>query len=53
MRTLKIENQKLELKDNVETIFQKKVTTFGNGAKIDCPKKYVGREVYVVIRKNS
>jgi putative transposon-encoded protein len=53
MRTIKIENQKLELKDNVETIFQKKVTCFGNGAKIDCPKKYVGREVYVVVRKNS
>jgi putative transposon-encoded protein len=51
MRTLKIENQKLELKDDIETIFQKKVTTFGNGAKIDCPKKYTGREAYVVIRK--
>src|SRR3989338_3488390 len=36
MRSLKIENQKLELKDDVETIFQKKVTIFGNGAKIDC-----------------
>jgi len=51
MRTLKIENQKLELKDEVETIFQKKVTSFGNGAKIDCPKKYTSREVYVVVRK--
>lgn len=53
VRTLKIENQKLELKDEVETIFQKKATAFGNGAKIDCPKKYTGREVYVVVRKNK
>ncbi len=53
MRTLKIENQKLELKDEVETIFQKKVTSFGNGAKIDCPKKFTGREVYVIVRKKK
>lgn len=53
MRTLNIEKQKLELRDEVETIFQKKVTAFGNGAKIDCPKKYFGREVYVIVRKNK
>ncbi|MBI5002811.1 DUF2080 family transposase-associated protein [Candidatus Woesearchaeota archaeon] len=53
MRTLKIKNNELELKDEVETIFQKTVTKFGNGAKIDCLKKYVGKEVYVIIRKKN
>lgn len=53
MRTLKIKNNKLELKDEIETIFQKKVTKFGNGAKIDCVKKYVGKEAYVIIRKKK
>lgn len=53
MRTLKVKNNKLELKDEIETIFQKKVTKFGNGAKIDCVKKYIGKEAYVIIRKKK
>jgi len=51
MRTLKIQKNKLELKDEIETVFEKHVTPFGNGAKIDCPKKYLGKSAYVVIRK--
>ncbi|EQD73597.1 transposon-encoded protein [mine drainage metagenome] len=35
----------------VEGFFEKTVTRFGNGAKIDCPKQYVGRGVYVIVRK--
>jgi putative transposon-encoded protein len=53
MRTLKIQKNKLELKDEIETIFQKEVTQFGNGAKIDCPKKHLGKEVYVIVRKKN
>lgn len=53
MRTLKIKNNKLELKDEIETIFQKTVTKFGNGAKIDCVKKHMGKEAYVIIRKKK
>ena len=51
MRTLIAKNGKLELKDEIETIFQKKVTKFGNGAKIDCQKTHIGKEAYVIIRK--
>ena len=53
MRTLKIKNNVLELKDEVETIFQKEVNKFGNGAKIDCLKKHIGKEAYVIIRKKK
>jgi len=35
----------------VEGLFEKVVTKFGTGAKIDCPKKYLGRAVYVVVRR--
>jgi len=35
----------------VEAFFEKVVTKFGSGAKIDCPKQYLGREVYVIIRR--
>ena len=53
MRTLKTKNQELELKDDIETIFEKPVTKFGNGAKIDCPKQYLKKKAYVIIRKST
>mgnify|MGYP005662865377 CR=1 FL=1 len=28
---------------------KRKVTPFGNGAKVDCPKEYLGKTVYLVI----
>jgi putative transposon-encoded protein len=49
---------KVEVKDatevtveGIEGFFEKTVTKFGSGAKIDCPKQYLGRAVYVVIRR--
>ena len=50
MRTLEIKNNELEIKDQIETLFEKPITTFGNGAKIDCPKKYLGKKAIVIIR---
>ena len=44
--------KKISKKLNVEPIelyFEKKVTKFDNSAKIDCPKKYIGRKAIVVI----
>ncbi len=35
----------------VEGFFEKTVTKFGNGSKIDCPRQYLGRAVYVIIRR--
>lgn len=37
--------------DGVEAFYEKTVTAFGTGAKIDCPRQYLGRNVYVVIRR--
>lgn len=53
MRTLKTSQNKLTMKDNIETIFEKKVTKFGNGAKIDCPKQYLDKNVYVIVRREE
>jgi len=50
-RKIKLEKGKLELKDEFEFIFEKSITKFGNGAKIDAPKEFLGRKVYVVVRK--
>jgi len=52
MRKIEIKEQtKLTVK-NIIGFFEKKVTPFGNGAKVDCPKKYLGKRVYLVILKD-
>lgn len=37
----------------VEGFFRRTVTPFGNGAKVDCPKEYLGRGVFLVITKTK
>ena len=37
----------------VKLYFEKEVTKFGNSAKIDCPKKYIGKKAIVVIDDES
>jgi len=49
MKKLKI-IAKTELKlKKVRGFFRRKVTKFGTGAKVDCPKEYLGKTVYLVI----
>ena len=50
-RKIKMEKGKLELKDEFEFFFEKVITKFGNGAKIDAPKELLGKKVYVIVRK--
>lgn len=50
-RKIKLHEGKLELSDSFEFIFEKVISKFGNGAKIDAPKEFLGRKVYVIIRK--
>lgn len=35
--------------ENIQGFFIRKVTKFGNSAKVDCPKEYLDRTVYLVI----
>jgi putative transposon-encoded protein len=51
MRKIRVEEATELTVRGVEGFFEKSVTKFGSGAKIDCPKQYLGRAVYVVIRK--
>lgn len=43
---------KITLQDGVEEIFERRITPYGNGAKIDAQKKHIGRRVYVILLKN-
>ena len=42
---------RIKIEDDVEEIFEKKITPYGNGAKIDSQKKYIGRKALVIILK--
>ena len=51
MRKVKF-NQTNEIKiQNIQGYFEKEVTKFGTGAKIDCPKEYLGERVIIVVKK--
>jgi len=52
MRKFKVVKNKMELKDNIEIVFEKTVTKFGNGAKLDCPKEFLGKKAYILIRED-
>ena len=41
----------LSLGKEVETFYEKRVTKFGNSAKIDAPKSFIGRRAYIIILK--
>lgn len=50
-QTVKIMKDALSLGKNVETFYEKTITKFGNSAKLDAPKLYIGRRAYVIILK--
>ena len=37
--------------EDVKFYFEKEITRFGNSAKIDCPKKYIGNKAIVIIEE--
>lgn len=51
MRKIQMQNHKLKIEDDIEQIYEKTITKFGTGAKIDAPKNFIGKKVYVLIRK--
>ena len=49
MKKIEIQAQThLEI-EGIEGFFIRKVTKFGNSAKVDCTKEYIDRTVYLVI----
>lgn len=43
-------SNKIEV-ENIRGYYEHKVTKFGTGAKIDCPKEYLNCEVVVLVKK--
>jgi len=48
---IELTRKNITLTDEIEGFIQKKVTPFGTGAKVDCPKEHLGKTVYLVICK--
>lgn len=51
MRKIEVSRGNLLIKDNIIGFFEKKIVPHGNGAKVLCPKEFIGKKVYVLIRK--
>jgi len=51
MRQITIEDRKLFLEDDIEAIIEGEVKKIGNGGMVLSAKKYIGRKVYILIRK--
>ena len=52
MRKIKIEAKTKLTITGIVGFIVRKVTPFGNSAKVDCPKEFLGRTVYLVITKD-
>ena len=50
-RKIEILEGKITLTDEVEVFYEKRVTPVGNSAKVDAPRRYVGKRAYVIILK--
>jgi putative transposon-encoded protein len=53
MKKIPIKTQKTLKISNIAGFFKKIVNSYGTGAKIDCPKSYLGKEVYVVVLEDE
>jgi putative transposon-encoded protein len=42
---------KMQITEDIEHIYEKQITKFGTGAKIDAPKEFIGKKVYVLVRR--
>ena len=51
MRQISVENGKMFMEDEIEAVVEGEVKKIGNGGMILSSKKYVGRKVYVLIKK--
>ena len=49
MRKFVFKKEKFSIETGVKFFYEKHITKFGNGAKIDAPKEYIGKRVIVLV----
>jgi putative transposon-encoded protein len=50
-REIVLTKNRIVLRDQVDTIYEKTVTPFGTSAKADAPRKHIGKRAYIIILK--
>jgi putative transposon-encoded protein len=53
MRIIELKKENLTLKDKIEGFLERTVTPIGNSGKVDCPKRFIGRRVYILIAQDE
>ena len=53
MRIIELKKEDLTLKDKIEGFLERTVTPLGNSGKVDCPKRFIGRRVYILIAQKD
>ena len=51
MKRIKFETKDKLILTNIDGFVKRKVLPVGNSAKVNCPKEYLGKEVYLVVVK--
>jgi len=52
MRKIELKREDLKLTDKVLGFLERTVTPFGTSAKVDCPRKFMGKRVYLIVCKD-
>jgi putative transposon-encoded protein len=50
-KLVELKDGKLKIEDKISLVYEKVITKFGTGAKIDAPKEFIGKKVYVMIQE--
>jgi len=53
VRKIEVKKNKVNFEEEFEWMFEKKITKFGTGAKIDAPKEHIGRKVLVFVKNKD
>ena len=46
-----LSEEELVISEDVEDLFRKKISSFGTGAHVVCPKEHEGKTAYVIVCK--
>jgi len=52
MRKIELKREDLKLTDKILGFLERTITPFGTSAKADCPRKFIGKRVYLIVCKD-
>ena len=53
MKDIIMQSKKFHITDDIDFVYEKIINKYGTGAKIGAPKRFLGRKVYVLVRKKD